>query len=336
MQTITLPVLDAAHCAHAALPAASCQACVKACPRGAWKLDESALQFDSPACDGCGLCVPSCPERAIHMPLRLEQRQVGESEALLARCEKSGDEGEAGCIPCLHRIGVHELLRHWREGRRVWLTRRGACEHCQRGLGGHLATRIASLNAGLAASGQPLIVLREVSPAMWQKLIDAPRSVEVSRRGFFTALRKRPVMALTNGEKAEEDDTRPPGALLPEGYEGILPWHVRIDALRCVACHACARVCPHGAIELADGEFPMYRLRHTLCTGCGLCRDACAHAAVKPISWEEPQRMVLRLEMNQCPSCGQAFQAPAAGARKPVCWLCASARPARPKRQVMS
>lgn len=334
MQKSALPELEAARCVHAVLPAASCQACVAACPRGAWELGESSLCFDAAACDACGVCAPACPEQAIRMPLRLEQRRVAEIDTLLVRCERSGDEGKVGRVPCLHRIGVHELLRHWREGRYVWLTRRGACERCERGHDNRLASRVASLNAGLAARRLPCIVLREVSPEVWRKLVSATAEAKPMRRVFFAALRKRPLRVLNKGEAADETTMRPPGELLPEGYEGILPWHIRIDASRCVACHACVRVCPHGAIELADGALPLYRLRHRFCTGCRLCRDACAHEAVEPVSWGEPEARVIRLATHRCPACGQAFQVPV-GNRERVCWVCASARPARLKRQAM-
>jgi ferredoxin len=334
MQKLALPHLEATRCVHAALPVASCQACVAACPRGAWKLGESSLRFDATACDACGVCAPACPQQAIRMPLTLEQRRVAETDALLVRCERSGDEGETASVPCLHRIGVHELLHQWREGRYVWLTRRGACERCERGRDDGLDSRIASLNAGLATNGLPRIVLREVSPEVWRELASGAAAAKPSRRGFFAALRKRPMMALNRREVAEETTVRPPGELLPEGYKGILPWHIRIDASRCVACHACVRVCPHGAIELADGEFPLYRLRHRLCTGCRLCLDACAHEAVAPVRWQQPDAMAIWLATHRCPACGQEFQAPA-GQRARVCWVCASARTARPRRRVM-
>ncbi|MCU0933369.1 MAG: 4Fe-4S binding protein, partial [Thiobacillaceae bacterium] len=90
-----LPELDGARCVHAAIETATCRACVEACPRGAWRLDDAALELDASQCDGCGLCVPACPGRAIALPLTLAIRPVAGTTAVLAACDHAGD-GVAG------------------------------------------------------------------------------------------------------------------------------------------------------------------------------------------------------------------------------------------------
>ncbi len=51
----------------------------------------------------------------------------------------------------------------------------------------------------------------------------------------------------------------------------------RIEPERCVACLACARVCPSGAVAVA-GE--SVRIVDEACTRCGACLPACPHEAV--------------------------------------------------------
>ena len=52
----------------------------------------------------------------------------------------------------------------------------------------------------------------------------------------------------------------------------------RIEAERCVACMACARVCPSDAVAVAGDAV---RIEDAACTRCGACVPACPHEAVR-------------------------------------------------------
>lgn len=51
-----------------------------------------------------------------------------------------------------------------------------------------------------------------------------------------------------------------------------------IDPSACVACLACVRVCPTGAVEVQE---PLVRIEDGSCIRCGLCVPACPHDAIE-------------------------------------------------------
>src|SRR5205809_6558355 len=51
----------------------------------------------------------------------------------------------------------------------------------------------------------------------------------------------------------------------------------RIERALCVACLACVRVCPAGAVAV---EGQQVRIVDEACTRCGLCLPACPHDAI--------------------------------------------------------
>jgi diguanylate cyclase (GGDEF)-like protein len=51
-----------------------------------------------------------------------------------------------------------------------------------------------------------------------------------------------------------------------------------IDPSACVACLACVRVCPTGAVEVQE---PLVRIADEACIRCGLCVPACPHDAIE-------------------------------------------------------
>jgi ferredoxin len=267
-----------------------------------------------------------------------EQREVAGETTMMAHCHFSGVEDEAGRVPCLHAIGLPELLRAWSHGQRAWIVRRGDCGNCNRAKGVRLDARVVALNSALSERGLPKVILRDLSAAAWSRLLSSPKvKASESRRRFFSVLGRRPVKALTrNGLDDAGERPLAPGDFLPDKPDAPLPWQVRIDPSRCTACHACARVCPQSVIEQVEGDLPVYQLHHRHCTDCGLCRDVCEHDAVSVRAWEMPHNNQFALRNHRCNCCGATFQAPVERVDIKTCWICASASPRRKLRQVMS
>lgn len=57
--------------------------------------------------------------------------------------------------------------------------------------------------------------------------------------------------------------------------------YARVDKKRCVACGACANVCPRAAIEVVRGCFAS--VNPEICVGCGLCGKTCPAGCIVPV-----------------------------------------------------
>jgi ferredoxin len=268
-----LPQLDAAHCVHSIIEAAACRACVDVCPQQAWRLDDEALGLVVAACDGCGLCVPTCPQQAIKFPIEFGYRRIANAHAVLAACEKANVKPGAGTIGCLSAIGLNDLLAHYQDGRQVWLLAHGDCATCPRGQAESVFHRVEQLNTALRQRGRPVIVLRIVSSASWDRLSAETDSDTLStRRSFLRNLAHNPgALVSTTNTAAPEAKLTAPGECLPGGDDALLPWVVEFDAQCCIGCDACAKVCPQDAIHLNDIP-PAYVLRHRACHNATVCR----------------------------------------------------------------
>ncbi|NTV88621.1 MAG: 4Fe-4S binding protein [Burkholderiaceae bacterium] len=317
--------IDSARCVHARIEIASCHACQDACPRAALTLTDDALTLDTGRCDGCGLCLPACPEAAIRVGDKPPLRRLQDGGlAILAACEKSGLAG-AGVVPCLHALGVSDLLAAARNGARDWLLAHPDCRTCGRGQAAGLSTALACANALLADRGRHAMLVTRLPPDAWDSLRAATRdpkaTATVSRRAFFRTLVSEASQTLADAGSGIDPAPRfvPPGALLPEG-DGRLPWCIILDAAECTGCDACVRSCPHAAITL--GHQPeCYRLHARQCTGCGVCVDVCEAGAVKLAAFARPEQHSLALRPGRCRACGSPFHVPheKTGELCPVC-----------------
>jgi MinD superfamily P-loop ATPase len=317
-ETLRLPEIIGERCVHSHIENASCRSCVEVCPKDAWLLDDEQLGIDAEACDGCGLCAAVCTEGAI---VHNHEPQIGHWKnrilALLA-CEKS-ETPEAQVIPCVHALGLHNLLALYCQGCRYLFVSTGECEQCFRAESISLGARVKALNSMLEQRGLTPLKFKYLPSVKWGRIVKTLNRVKpqetVSRRNFLCGSLANAVdkgMTYSRLQDVEKAEFIPVGDLLPPHKQtDIQPFVVQIDAQRCNGCDACARLCPHEAISLIKEENGNhYSLNSQRCTGCNICIDACDQAAVQVVRWAIPTQTTLSLISKNCRSCGAPFHLP--------------------------
>jgi len=342
-----LPAIVGARCVHARIETASCRACVAACPRDAWIIDDERVGIDIGACDGCELCVPACPEEAISSAReRADDIPVWNGRSTVFRaCEMAGVADDNGVIPCLRAIGVRELLRSYRRGATGWVVCAAPCDACPRGGNPRIQESMRQVNALLVSRGLLPLTFTALEPARWSaaRRQALPRQTEaaVTRRSFFSRATRAIVSAASEiaaDHASAPADFTPPTAWLPRTGPGDLYLHhPSIDPNRCNGCDACVRLCPHRAIALEQADDGLrYRIDGGRCTGCGICRDVCDREAIAIDSLRAGGETILQLVESRCPVCGSAHHAPEpALSTDQRCRICARTPHARLLHQVL-
>ena len=328
---IRLPEVTGERCVHALLEQASCRACVEGCPRRAWVIDDEMLGIDPQLCDGCGLCAPLCPQGAIEPLFSPKVKKTASGGAAFAVCEHAEAVGiDDGRMPCLHVIGLTELLQLYRDGVNHLVTSRGDCSSCGRGGVEHLEQRVAEVNRMLAERGLKALSHRELDGARWLKayrrVSELAAQQTLDRRAFFRGALKAPAERLEQVMEELPDAFTAPGMLLPRTAPGdSLPFVPRIEAASCNGCDACVRLCPQDAIRFDDGDSaaPEYRIFPEQCSGCGICTDICERQAVTLAQWGRVAEETIPLRSERCRACGVRFHVPeAAPAGHGLCPIC--------------
>lgn len=342
-EPMTLPTVIADRCVHTKLTQASCQSCVDACPVNAWVMDDESLGIDTEACDDCGLCAAACPQGAI-VSQRVMSALEGEgrSTALFA-CEMAGIDGNEGIIPCLHALGLQELLKIYRSGTRHLSVANGDCTSCVRSKALRIRDLVEQLNSVLAHRNLATISLKVLPSGQWKQRLKETRREPVgpvlSRRNFFRMAAESSItIGMDIAGLQEEKTFIPPGKQLPRTrLSDIVPFVPRIDPAKCNGCDACARLCPQGAISMctSDGN-PQYSLDAESCTGCAICLDVCNRKAVSVGYWEPQVQFALHLTAQRCRACGAPFHSPVGRESKvDLCFVCTETNHARDLYQVV-
>jgi len=338
----TPPTVIADRCVCTQLTQASCRACVDACPVNAWVINDESLGIDTESCDGCGLCAPACPQGAIISHPTLPVPSENRTSALFA-CEKAGINGKDGIIPCVHILGLPELLRLYRSGTRHLSIVTGDCNSCVRNSVQHLPDLLEQLNGLLENRKLATITLHIPDRKQWNQQVQNAKQTfsgpAISRRAFF---RKAATSSMTVGMDlaglSGEQTFIPPSKILPRTRRSdVVPFSPRIDATKCNGCNACARLCPQGAIALYSSKDSLqYRLDAEGCTGCAICLDVCNQKAVSIDRWISQRQFVLPLKTHQCRACGAPFHLPTIKAsNSDLCAVCLNTNHARNLYQVM-
>ncbi|WP_029009841.1 4Fe-4S binding protein [Azospirillum halopraeferens] len=339
--TAGLPRLHAERCVHRIAAVATCRACADACPRGAWSVDDGGVSLDAARCDGCGLCVPACPEGVIATPHRPVRRRDAAGPLAMAACGQSGlangREGVVGVLPCLNAIGLADLIALYGAGVRRLVVTGGDCAACPTGCSTavRLDTAVAELNRLLDGRGLPPLALRRRSPTPWRAQLRFDTEPDGGPDGA-PGIGRRALLRMVAAPPAADPPPaagRAPARLLPPPAPGRTddtvpwPWVPSLDAARCTACGACARLCPHGAIRL-DPDPPAFHLEPADCTGCCLCTDVCTEDAVILERLAPRRQTTLPLERHRCRACGVEELSPAArpAAADGLCRICRTTR----------
>lgn len=332
-----LPGIIGERCVHSKIETACCKACVESCPRQAWLLDGEALRLDAGVCDGCGLCVPACPEGAINCRHEIMIGQWRGSSLAICACEYVDSTDNEGVVPCIHAIGLQDVLKLYQTGIVDWAVATADCQSCQRGQGMHLSDRVDSINRALRRDGCCEIRLSRRSLMDWRRLKreigDCSTDRRLSRRGFlrgFVNTARQYGVELFELSDDKQAPFTPPGQMLPNKTETTLwPYLPVIDSRICNGCDACVKLCPHHAIQLLEAdEKSSYRLNPQACSGCGVCVDVCEQQAVSLYEWKRQQQQELLLKNFRCSYCGNLFHIPTGQPvdTERVCRVCARYR----------
>lgn len=245
-------------------------------------------------------------------------RSAANRDLALVACEESQVEPSTGVLPCLHMLGLRELVQLYEAGIRRLIISRGRCEDCPRGRQRGFDTAVTDLSALLDDRGLAEFVVTELNGPEWEA--EAQDARQPSRRALFAALRPS---SLQESAEAEEGS---PAAEILQGRDAarLVQWRPHIDPALCNGCDACVHVCPHGVISLNRDEVDglSYVIDGLRCTGCGLCIDNCASKAVTIAAWPTLRVVSVELDERQCVACGNYYhlsvKRPGAG-RCPIC-----------------
>lgn len=320
-QETILPDINSDACVHSYFNQSDCQACVDSCPSQAWLLDDESLGLNIDACNGCGQCIPACPSGALSVPYPWIIRQFGGRKIALFACEPSQIREKGAVLPCIHIMGLRQLLLLHNSGISVLLINTAECSDCDRCPSFDIHQHLKQLNKLLLERNNPPMRILQRSRKVWVKIFNTDEinsgGIKLSRRDFLRAegQQYRRQMLVQDPLNLPECQTIPPGQLLPQLEKDELhwPWVPKMDERLCNCCDACMNLCPTDALQLVPVEDNLpteYRLNPAHCTGCGICESVCDVKAITIYPFSLSTITRIELIEKQCSSCGNAYHLP--------------------------
>ena len=315
--------LEPALCAHSRASQPACSNCLEVCPTGAIASAGEHVAIDPMVCAGCGACAAVCPSQAIAYddpPVAHLFRRI---ETLARTFREAGGRAPRLLVHDAHGAEMIALVARHGAG----LPADAIPLDLATVSGFGHAEMLAALGAGFAAvdvlaapSSDRATLGRERALA---EAIAGPGRVRVleiadpddlpGALGVEAPPPVEPILPMGTRRQVTRMAAR---ALRPEGGAVALPEGAPYGAVlvsdACTLCHACASLCPSGALG-DNPDRPELRFQEDACLQCGLCANVCPEDAITL----EPrldlsdaalsQRVLRREEPAACVECGALF-----------------------------
>lgn len=350
---LTQPEYRASRCTRFRYRYSGCSRCADACPHEAVELSDEGIKISAEACQNCALCAAACPTEALladNLPrIEVLKRTTKRPEVTIA-CAPSEFKGDE-IVPCLGALDAAML--GYLASRGVAVTLAGTL-HCAGCVHGERGEARLSLNLEAAES-----LRRVAGNDKWADISVPDESATVtgkaghspSRRHLFRRFVGRGADQLTRPVSAGEAQPVPLKAIrfaapfstagrellqilfnTPRATPTPLPAHTALLAAQvdirpgCIACEACARACPTGALQIRESATAwQLGFEFTRCVGCGVCVEACQPRVLYFKDEMEnlaksPEPVTLHaLGKQRCTRCDRFFISPAPEEICPTC-----------------
>ncbi len=281
----------------------SCPLCTSICPYGA--LEGRPPVIHAAVCTGCGLCISACPESQIARYAYSEQTlwdyirllRPNEPGYTVFACRGVIEklvEGPAPSAPvvlvpiwCPGDATLRLLLASRSAGLEPVIACSGVAEACgTEGVRRYVETVLYSYTV---VTGETPALIESLAELDGRPRVEAPSS-------------EPPVDVHDAAVRGAAGDVGPVSLPLP------LQAVIRVDD-KCTMCAACMVKCPHGALEIVEGDESRLILNPVACTGCLTCREVCPENALSAEwGWVGMENITLRkVEMVRCSVCGRPF-----------------------------
>ena len=314
---------EPALCAHSRASQPACSKCLDVCPTGAIASAGDHVAIDPMVCAGCGACAALCPSQAIAYddpPVAHVFRRI---DAMARAFREAGGTAPRLLVHDAHGAEMIALLARHGAG----LPADAVPMQLATVSGFGHAEMLAAIGAGfaavdvLAAPASDLATLKReralaeaiAGPGRLRVLdVADPDDLPAALRPEAPAPME-PILPIGTRRQVTRTVAR---ALHPGGEPIALPEGAPYGAVlvsdACTLCHACASLCPSGALG-DDPDRPRLTFQEDACLQCGLCANLCPEDAITLVPRLDPsdaalsQRTLREEEPAACVECGALF-----------------------------